>query len=55
MNPRAPEFVKLAEAFGCPGSIVDNGEAFRQTLENALNYKGPSLIIVNEDDAWLTR
>ncbi len=53
VNPRAPDFVKLAEAFGCPGSVVRDADEFRDSLAAALRYPGPSLIIVNEDDDWL--
>lgn len=53
--PRNPEFVKLAEAFGCPGIRVDSARGFRLALREALNRKGPTLIIVREDDEWLTR
>ena len=54
VNPRAPDFVKLADAFGCPGRNVASADEFRQALADALVYAGPSLIIVTEDDAWLT-
>lgn len=53
VNPQAPDFVKLAEAFGCPGTRVDSESGFRQALQEALRYAGPSLIIVTEDDDWL--
>lgn len=53
VNPRAPDFVKLAEAFGCPGRNVDNEEAFKQALQDALEHAGPSIIIVTENDPWL--
>ena len=54
VNPRAPDFVKLAEAFGCPGVAVDSEAGFRDALQSALQYAGPSLIIATEDDNWLT-
>ena len=53
VNPKAPDFVKLAEAFGCPGTRVDSETGFRQALNKAMAYAGPSLIIVMENDAWL--
>ena len=53
VNPKAPDFVKLAEAFGCPGSRVDSETGFRQALNAAMLHAGPSLIIVMENDAWL--
>jgi len=54
VNPRAPDFVKLADAFGCPGTLVDSVASFRQALADAFEHAGPSLIIAQENDAWLT-
>ena len=54
VNPRAPDFVKLADAFGCPGVKVDSEDGFRQALTQARNHQGPSLIIITENDDWLT-
>lgn len=54
VNPRAPDFVKLAEAFGCPGRNVASAGEFRSALGDAFEHAGPSLIIVGENDAWLT-
>ena len=53
VNPKAPDFVKLAEAFGCPGVNVDSEAGFRQALNDAMAYTGPSIIIATEDDNWL--
>ena len=54
VNPRAPDFIKLADAFGCPGSLVNSDDSFRQALQAARKYAGPSLIVVLENDAWLS-
>jgi len=54
VNPRAPDFLKLADAFGCPGTLVDSDASFRQALSDAVNHAGPSLIVALENDAWLT-
>jgi 5-guanidino-2-oxopentanoate decarboxylase len=53
VNPQAPDFVKLAGAFACPGIRVDSEASFRQALKTARAHAGPSLIIVMENDAWL--
>jgi 5-guanidino-2-oxopentanoate decarboxylase len=53
VNPRAPDFIKLAEAFGCPGVRVDSETGFRHALKAAMAHAGPSLIVVMENDAWL--
>ena len=55
VNPRAPDFVKLADAFGCPGTLVESADEFRHALRAARDYPGPSLIVIHEDDSWLTR
>lgn len=54
VNPRNPDFMKLADAFGCPGIAVDSPDAFRSALNDALTRKGPTIIMVREDDPWLT-
>ena len=53
VSPRAPDFVRLAAAFGCPGSRVESLADFQQAMRDALAYAGPSLILVGENDAWL--
>jgi len=53
VNPRAPDFIKLADAFACPGTSVDSADSLRRALRAARGYAGPSLIVVNENDAWL--
>ena len=53
VNPRAPDFIKLAEAFACPGVNVNSDLTFRKALKRALNYAGPTIIVVMEDDDWL--
>jgi len=53
VNPRAPDFIKLADAFGCPGIKVESEAGFRQALNDAMAYAGPSIIVVIEDDDWL--
>ena len=53
VNPRAPDFVKLAEAFGCPGVNVDSEAGFREALQAAMQHAGPSLIVATENDDWL--
>jgi len=54
VNPKAPDFIKLADAFGCPGVNVDSETSFRQALQNACKHAGPTLIIATENDSWLT-
>lgn len=53
VNPKAPDFIKLADAFGCPGVKIDSQAGFRKALNEAMTHAGPSLIVVMEDDNWL--
>lgn len=53
VNPKAPDFIKLADAFGCPGIRVDSETGFRQALNAAMAHAGPSLIVAMENDDWL--
>ncbi len=54
VNPIAPNFIKLAEAFGCPGVEVNSEAEFREAFQAAGKHAGPSLIIAAENDAWLS-
>lgn len=53
IRPRAPDFVGLAAAFGCPGTKAGSLAGFQQAMRDALTHPGPSLIVVNQDDDWL--
>ena len=54
VNPRNPDFIKLADAYGCPGIRVDSASGFEAALRDAMEYEGPTIIMVTEDDAWLS-
>ena len=54
VNPVAPDFIKLADAFGCPGVNVSSEDEFRSEFRAACERPGPSLIIATENDEWLT-
>jgi thiamine pyrophosphate-dependent acetolactate synthase large subunit-like protein len=45
-----PDFMKLADAFGLPGTRAANAEDYRKALRTALAREGPSLIEV--PDQW---
>lgn len=53
VNPRAPDFLKMADAFGCPGVQVNSLDTFNNALSDAFDYQGPTIILVMEDDDWL--
>ena len=50
MELNNPDFVKLAEAYGLPGTRVTNAAQFAGAFREALARRGPSLIEV--PDAW---
>ena len=53
MLVRNPDLIKLADAYGCPGILVDSAAAFEATFRDALRYEGPTIIMVMENDDWL--
>ncbi len=54
VNPRAPDFLKLAEAFACPGVLVNSVSTFKQAMHDAFEHSGPTLILAMENDEWLS-
>lgn len=44
-----PDFVKLAEAFGCIGMKVENSSEFKEALEQAFHYEKPVIMTVPID------
>ena len=36
VNPRTPDFVKLAQVFACPGIQIDSETGFQKALGDAL-------------------
>ncbi len=49
-----PDFLMLAEAFGCHGARPTGLESFKQGVAAALKADRPTLIAVAENDGWLT-
>ncbi len=41
-----PDFMKMAEAYGVKGFLIDSPSLLESTLKAAFNYKGPALIEV---------
>jgi len=54
VSPRNPDFLKIAEGFGCRAARPDSLEGFAQAVEAALVANAPTLIEVRENAAWLT-
>ena len=48
-----PEFGRIAEAFGACGHRPESAGEFRMALEHALEADGPTVIEIDEKDAWL--
>jgi len=53
VEPRSPDFVRLAESLGCHGSRATSAEHLAQSVRNALTAERPTLIEVREDSPWL--
>jgi thiamine pyrophosphate-dependent acetolactate synthase large subunit-like protein len=48
VNPRNPDYIALARAFGCRTAAPGGPEALRPALEDALAHSGPTLIEIRE-------
>ncbi|WP_119305129.1 5-guanidino-2-oxopentanoate decarboxylase [Dongia deserti] len=53
VRPRNPDFIKLAEAFGCRTAQPSSIAAFKAALESAFKADRPTLIEMREDAVFL--
>ena len=53
VNPRNPDFVKIAEGFGCHALRPDSLASFASAVDNALQASVPTLIEIRENAGWL--
>jgi 5-guanidino-2-oxopentanoate decarboxylase len=53
VQPKSPDFVRLAEALGCHGVRATGGEHLAQCVRDALRADRPTVIEVRQDSAWL--
>ena len=53
VEPRSPDFIKLAEALGCHAVRAASADHLAQALGAALQADRPTLIEVREDSPWL--
>ncbi len=53
VNPRNPDFIKIAEGFGCHQARPDSIGAFQDAVKSALAAATPTLIEVREGADWL--
>ncbi len=48
-EPYSPDFVELAESFGCWARRADTPELFQETMKDALAQKGPAVVVAQVD------
>jgi 5-guanidino-2-oxopentanoate decarboxylase len=53
VEPKSPDFVKLADSLGCHGTRAASAEHLANSVREALVADRPTLIEVREDSAWL--
>jgi thiamine pyrophosphate-dependent acetolactate synthase large subunit-like protein len=53
VEPRSPDFVRLAESLGCHAVRAGSAEQLAQSLRSALVAKRPTLIEIRQDSPWL--
>jgi 5-guanidino-2-oxopentanoate decarboxylase len=53
VEPKSPDFVRLAESLGCHATRVTGAEHLARSVREALNADRPTLIEVREDSPWL--
>ncbi len=53
VNPKNPDFMKIAEGFGCRTALPDSMEAFEMAVKSALSARVPTVIEVREGASWL--
>jgi len=53
VEPRSPDFMRLAEGFGCHAVRATSAEQLAQSVRTALLADRPTVIEVREDSPWL--
>ena len=53
VEPRSPDFLRLAQSLGCRADRAASGEHLAQSVREALVADRPTLIEVRQDSAWL--
>lgn len=54
VEPRSPDFRRLAESLGCHAARATSAEHLAQSVRDALIADRPTLIEVRQDSSWLT-
>jgi 5-guanidino-2-oxopentanoate decarboxylase len=55
VEPRSPDFMRLAEGFGCHGVRATGTEHLAQSVREALLADRPTVIEIRQDSPWLSR
>jgi thiamine pyrophosphate-dependent acetolactate synthase large subunit-like protein len=53
VEPKSPDFLRLAESLGCHATRAASAEHLAQSVRNALVADRPTLIEVRQDSPWL--
>ena len=53
VEPKSPDFLRLAESLGCHASRAASAEHLAQSVRGALVADRPTLIEVRQDSPWL--
>ena len=53
VNPRNPDFMKIAEGFGCRTARPESPASFASAVDEALQASVPTLIEIRENSEWL--
>jgi thiamine pyrophosphate-dependent acetolactate synthase large subunit-like protein len=55
VEPRSPDFMRLAEGFGCHGVRATSSAHLAQAVRDALRADRPTVIEVRQDSPWLSQ
>jgi 5-guanidino-2-oxopentanoate decarboxylase len=53
VEPRSPDFVRLAQSLGCHATRAASREHLTESVHDALVAERPTLIELREDSPWL--
>jgi 5-guanidino-2-oxopentanoate decarboxylase len=53
VEPKSPDFLRLAESLGCRATRAANAEHLAQSVRDALSADRPTLIEIRQDSDWL--
>jgi 5-guanidino-2-oxopentanoate decarboxylase len=54
VEPKSPDFIRLAESLGCHATRASSADHLAQLVRNALSADRPTLIEVRQDSRWLS-